>query len=224
MAYTYGVTGGLGTYAGWAIQNTTTSISKSVQRVLNGVGTEAAINATNRTEETSATYNCTSNTNTVPDTIGKDVDTDKVLTEIAFTLNADNSADMQLTAHRHLDGTPPAVTGLKQVAHGLTVTQAFGIPTEPISGATTENGGTDWTSVSIRISCQHSEAMGSNGTVVAHENYDAVVEVTLNALSAITAPTGYTVTSQTDPTEGNTDFQTYSVTCQKKLTLATPAP
>jgi len=220
MAYNFGVSETLGTHTGWTLQSLSINKTKDVSRVLGAAGDEAVINATNELQSVAASYKCISNTNTVPASLGADIATDYVLTEISLTLNNADYADMQLTAHKHNDGTPPAVSALKEVAHGITVAQAFGIAAAPLTGATTANSGTDWQSVSIRIACEHADQPGASGTVVAHENYDAYIEVTLTALSAITAPTGYTVTAQTSPSESNTEYETYSLTCRKGLTLA----
>lgn len=218
MSYTFGAgTVGFGAQTGWDLQGSQVNKNKTLARVLNNVGTEAANNAFNEVEEVSSTYICDSNTNTVPPNLGAEVN-GYVLTGIDITLNPDNYAQMVLTGHKHNDSSPSAPE--QTVAHGITVAQAFGIPTTPLSGATTGNSGADWTSFQIKISCEHSEAPGSVGTPVAHENYDAKIEVSCNALSAITAPSGYTTTAQTAPDAGNTTFQAYSLTAHKALTLS----
>lgn len=216
MAYTFGASGGFGAQTGWALQGAPVTKTKSVARVLGPNGDEVAIDAFNEIEEVSCTYKCSSNTNTVPANLGAEVG-GYVLTGIQITLAPDDEAQMVLTGHKHNAGSPTAPA--QTVAHGVTVAQRFGIPTVPLTGATTGNSGADWTGVTINISCEHAEAVG-NGVAVAHENYDAKIEVTLNALSSITEPTGYTVSSKADPTTGNTEFASYSTTCQKGLTLS----
>jgi hypothetical protein len=227
MAYTFGAgVIGFGAHTGWNLQSLSISKNKSVARVLGNTGTEAAINAYNEMQEVSSTYKCSANTNTVPASLGAVV-SDHVLTSIEITAVPDDYVTMVLTGHKHNDSTPDAPA--MEVTHGVTVPSAFGItvaseaissPVETFTSMTTANAGADYTSITIRISCEHAEAGGSAGTTVAHENYDAKIELTINALSAITAPTGYTVTAQTAPQAGNTEFQTYSLTCQKKLTLS----
>lgn len=218
MAYVFGAgTTGFGAHTGWELQGAPVTKNKSVARALNKVGTAVAINAFNEIEEVSCTYRCSSNTNTVPAELGAEVN-GYVLTGIELTLTGDDYAQMVLSGHKHNAGSPTAPA--QTVNHGITVAQAFGIPTTPITGATTGNSGADWTSFVIRITCEHAEATGAAGTSVAHENYDAKIEVTANALSAITAPTGYTETAKTSPDVSNTDFNKYSSTSQKALTLA----
>lgn len=227
MAYVFGAgTEGFGAHTGWDLQSSSTSKSKSVARVLNNAGTEAAINAFNEMQEISSTYKCSNDTNTVPASLGAVV-ASHVLTSIEITAVPDDYVTMVLSGHKHNDSTPAAPGN--EVTHGVTVPDAFGIgvtteaissPVETFTSMTTGNAGADYTSITIRISCEHAEAVGAAGTTVAHENYDANIELTINALSAITAPTGYTVTAQTAPQAGNTEFSTYSLTCRKKLTLA----
>lgn len=218
MAYTFGSgTVGFGAHTGWELQGSTVTKNKSLARALNNVGTEVAINAFNEIEEVSSTYKCSSNTNTIPPSIGAEVN-GYVLTGIEVTPSPDDYATMVLTGHKHNAGA--ATAPAKTAAHGFTLGQAFGIPTAPLTGMNTANSAADWTAFSIKIGVEHAEATGSSGDSVAHENYDANIVVTASALSAITEPTGYTVTAQTAPESGNTSFQAYSVTCQKKLTLA----
>lgn len=218
MAYVFGAgTTGFGAQTGWELQSATVNKNKSLARALDKDGQEVAINAFNEVEEVSCVYKCSSDTNTVPADLGAEVN-GYVLTGIEIALSPDDYATMTLTGHKHNAGSPTAPG--QTAAHGVTVETAFGIPVAPLTGASTGNTGADWSSVSIRISCEHAEANGRLGTSVAHENYDAKIEVTLGALSAITAPTGYTTTAQTAPSVENTGFNGYSLTCQKKLTLA----
>lgn len=221
MAYVFGAgTTGFGAITGWELQGVPVTKNKTVARVLNSEGTEAAIAAFNEIEELSATYKCSSNTNSVPSTLGAEVN-GYVLTGIELSFTPDDYVTMVLTGHKHNAGTPAAPENT--VAHGVTVDQALGIPATPMTGATTGNSGADWASVSIRIGCQHAELPGNLAGVtvaVAHENYDATIEFSATAASSITEPTGFTVTATTAPDAQNTQFQSYSLTAQKKLTLA----
>jgi hypothetical protein len=212
MAAVYGITGKLSTGIGasWVRQSSTPANEKQRANALDASGQEVASTLYDSTDNVTETWVAKDIVDLATPDLGAVVD-NYVVTSIKLTTSNTAYATLEITGHKHTDGTPAQTCATGGAA---LITAAFGALTLGCSTSGTLN------SSSIEYTCQHAEAKGATGDNVAGENYDAKQVVTLTYIDGGVASAGAGDVTSTSTQETNTGYQVKTITGTKKLTLS----
>jgi hypothetical protein len=211
MSATYGITGKLNTGVGasWVRQSSTPANEKQRANALGATGQEVASTLYDSTDNVSESWVAKDVVDLAIPDLGSVVD-DYVITSIKLGTSNTGYATLEMTGHKHTDGTP----GMTCATGGAAlITAAFGALTLGCSTSGVLNSST------IEYTCQHAEAKGATGDNVAGENYDAKQVVTLVYIDGGVASAGAGDVTSTSTSETNTGYQVKTITGTKALTL-----
>lgn len=212
MSAVYGITGKLSTGIGasWVRQSSTPANEKQRANALGATGQEVASTLYDSTDNVTETWVAKDTVDLAIPDLGSVVD-DYVVTSIKLTTSNTAYATLEITGHKHTDGTPSYTCATGGAA---LITTAFGALTLGCSTSGVLN------SSSIEYTCQHAEAKGATGDNVAGENYDAKQVVTLTYIDGGVANAGAGDVTSTSTQETNTGYQVKTITGTKALTLS----
>lgn len=192
-AVTFGAKSALfGAVAGWEYRANSANEQFDRATAHDDENNETTSTLFNERTDHSATLECQSDTNTVPDEIGEVVNS-VALTGIAITTQASAYAEMTLTGHNHADN---AHSSLNSVAHGIALAACYGA-TDFLGGTAGDNAtpirGT------ITISCDHTDENDAVGAHFAGENHNPRIEAETEWLGvpSVAAEAGWDVTVTT---------------------------
>jgi hypothetical protein len=211
MSATYGITGKLSTGIGasWVRQGSTPATEKQRAMALGATGQEVASTLYDSTDNVRESWVAKDAVAlTIPD-LGSVVD-DYVVTSIKLGTSNTGFATLDITAHKHTDGTPSMTCATGGAA---LITAAYGALTLGCSTSGVLN------SSSIEYTCQHAEAKGATGDNVAGENYDGKQTVTLTYIDGGVASAGAGDVTTSSNAETNTGYQVKTITGIKALVL-----
>ena len=211
MSATFGITGKLSTGIGasWVRQGSNPANEKQRAMALGATGQEVASTLYDETDNVSESWVAKDTVDLAIPDLGSVVDL-YVVTSIKLSTSNTGYATLDITAHKHTDGTP----GMTCATGGAAlITAAFGALTLGCSTSGVLN------SSSIEYTCQHGEAKGATGNNVAGENYDAKQVVTLTYIDGGVASAGAGDVTSTSTAETNTGYQVKTITGTKALTL-----
>lgn len=213
MSATYGITGKLSTGIGasWVRQSSTPQTTKQRAKALDAMGQEVAHTLYDTTEPVSESWVAKDVVALDVPNLGATVD-GYVVTSIKISTSNTGYATLDITAHKHTDGTPgqTAATGFAAL-----ITAAYGALN--LAGSTGASGTLN--SSTIEATCQHAEAKGATGDNVAGENYDAMMTCTQTYIDGGVMDTTWDVTDVSNA-ETNTGYQVKTITGTKSLTLS----
>lgn len=218
MTVAYGALPVFGAIPGWNYTNSTSSVDASISEAQDAIGNVTASQTNSEILPVTASLDCDNDTNTVPASIGDIVNSIDLTSITINTVNKGSCAKMTLSGHNH---TAAPHTALKKVAHGIALTQCFGCE-DMVGGTAGVNA--DVKSVSINISCGHSDEADKDGfDHFCGENVGpAKITITQVWTGVPTTPfnaTTWTGTATTT-TNPNTGDQTTTVNVTKYLILA----
>lgn len=212
MSAVYGITGKLSTGIGasWERQSSNPANEKQRANALDALGEEVASTLYDETDRVTEMWVAKDTVALdIPD-LGAVVD-DYVVTSIKLTTSNTAYATLEITGHKHTDGTPAQTCATGGAA---LITAAYGALTLGCSTSGTLN------SSSITYECQHAEAKGATGNTVAGENYDAKQTVELVYIDGGVASAGAGDVVSTVTQETNTGYQVKTITGVKALNLS----
>ncbi len=221
MGIQFGTSSQFGTLTNWAPQSPTITVAEQRANALGQYGDEVAYKLYDKRTDVSQEFVASNAATapTVPTNIG-DLLGGNIVTGISISTSATDFVKMTLTGHNH-DGTNAHTNALRKVAHGISLSKAFGaidfLGGTAGSAATVESSTCD-------ISCQHEDIQTEDGAHAAGQNYDARITATTTWHGVPTTPagTGWSVTSvETKPNPQG--FLQTTVTAEKALTLPAPS-
>jgi hypothetical protein len=212
MSAVFGKTGKLSTGVGasWQWNGASPANTKQRAQALGATGQEVAHQLYDSTDEVTENWVAKDVVDLAVPDLGAVVDL-YVITSIAIGTSNTGFATLQLTGHKHTDGTPTmtAATG-----YAALVTAAYGALN--LAGSTGASGVLN--SSSITATCQHAEVKGANGDNVAGENYNAMQTCVQAYIDGGVMDTTWDVTN-TATSETNTGYQVRTITGTKTLAL-----
>jgi hypothetical protein len=220
-AIQFGTASKFGSLTGWVANNPTITVTKERANALGPTGNEVASKLHNEMTECTQEFVSASSTTppTIPPNLGVLMDSAYILTSIALSTGP-QMVTMTLTGHNHTDNAHADT--LQRVAHGITLSKAFG-GIDFFGGTAGDNA--DVESSTLTIECQHNDVMDADGDHLVGENFDARVSGSVVWHGVPTTPVGAGWDMTSKPTsEENTGFLKTTVTAEKALTMAPPPP
>lgn len=195
-----------GTIAGFALNNTSSPLTRKRGTAHSKTNNAIASNLYDGRTEISETFRAVNRAAvpTVPSLIG--MLNSLPMTNLQVTTVNNNFATLVVAGHEHADGTDNGV--VRTVAHGIALSAAFGIS---MFGFTAVD---EVTESSATIECEHAEVPDADGDTAAGENHNPKVTLSITAHDGYaTPPDGYEVTEQRPGTdaEGYNTFTTVAV-------------
>lgn len=216
-AITYGASEGFGAIAGFESKGTNDATSKTRATAHDDKGDEVASTLHDEKQEVSGNYECNSDTNTVPASIGALVNA-LILTGISINTSSEGYAQLALTGHNHANNAHADSLALRTAVHGIALAKAFGA-TDFLGGTAGDNASP--IAGSVNIQCDHVDQNDADGDHLVGENYNFRVEAktTWAGVPSVVAEAGWDVTVESGVDE-NTGFVKTEVTGIKKLAAA----
>ena len=210
----YGSSEGFGPFTGWEAHTTEDNTTHTRAVATDDKGDEVASCLHDEKREVSSTYECNSDTNEIPDAIGKLVNS-LILTNISISTAEGRYATMSLQGHNHGQNAHENSPALRSAAHEITLGKCFGA-TDFLGGS----AGNDASCVegTITISCEHADQNDGDGNHLVGENYGAKIEARSVWAGEPQTPagTGWDITTETEADE-NTGFVKTTVVGVKAL-------
>lgn len=212
----FGASEGFGAFAGWESHGTEDTTNKTRAMSTGDKGDEIASTLHDERNEVSTTYECNSDTNTIPEAIGA-LENGLILTSIQISTAEGRYATMTLQGHNHAKNEHADSPALRTATHAITLEAAFGA-TDFLGGTAGDNA--SCIEGSVTITCEHTDQNDDGGDHLVGQNYGAKIEArsVWAGVPTTAAAEGWDVTVQTD-TDENTGFQRTSVTGVKKLAM-----